>query len=181
MASRNRNIYLVGPVGSGKTTIGSRVAPILGLSFIDLDAELERRTGASVNLIFDVEGEKGFRKRESALLEEISKLNSCLVATGGGSVLAEKNLEVMKKTGAVIYLQTSVKQQLSRLRQDKKRPLLQAPDREKRLEEIAALRNPLYESVADVVFPGRNRNVSQVAQRLSEVILAYLNTLPSDE
>lgn len=176
MPPRKTNVYLVGPMGSGKTTIGSRVAPMLGMSFIDLDAELERRTGASVNLIFDVEGEKGFRERESRLLEELSEMESCLIATGGGSVLREDNRKAMRKSGVVVYLSTSVGQQLSRLRQDKKRPLLQTPDRERRLEEMALQRNALYEELADIVFPSQNRSVNRVAQQLSNEILSYFQS-----
>ena len=176
MPSRKPNVYLVGPMGSGKTTIGSHTAPLLGLSFIDLDAELERRTGASVNLIFDVEGEKGFRERESRLLKEISRLESCLVATGGGSVLLDENRTLMRKSGVVVYLRTSVRQQLSRLRLDKKRPLLQAPDREQRLEDLAAKRNPIYEELADIVFPSQSRSVTAAAERLSNTLLAYFES-----
>lgn len=180
MPFRKPHVYLVGPMGSGKTTIGSRTAPLLGMSFIDLDAELERRTGASVNLIFDVEGEKGFRERESRLLAELSELESCLIATGGGSVLREDNRRVMRQSGVVVYLRTSVSQQLSRLRQDRKRPLLQTPDREKKLEEMASTRNLLYEELADIVFPSQSRSVKRVAQELAGVILSVLEARQSD-
>lgn len=181
MASRSRNVYLVGPMGSGKTTIGSRAAKGLGMSFIDCDAELEARTGASVNLIFDVEGEEGFRNRETQLLEELSKRQGLLVATGGGSILRECNRNLMNESGVVVYLKTTVKQQLSRLRLDKKRPLLQAPDREQRLTEMARVRNPIYEQLADIVFPSQNRHVSRAAKRLSDAILSYLETAqPTD-
>lgn len=175
MTSRNSNVYLIGPMGSGKTTIGNRVARLLGMAFIDCDTELESRTGASVNLIFDVEGEEGFRKRETDLLEELSMMQSTLIATGGGAVLKPRNRELMSKSGTVVYLRTSVGQQLSRLRQDKKRPLLQTPDREKRLAKMAKIRNPIYEELADIVFPSQNQNVSRVAKRLSGIILSYLN------
>ncbi|HKJ17834.1 MAG TPA: shikimate kinase AroK [Xanthomonadales bacterium] len=175
MTSLNSNVYLIGPMGSGKTTIGNRVARLLGMAFIDCDAELESRTGASVNLIFDVEGEEGFRKRETDLLEELSTKQSMLIATGGGAVLRQRNRELMSASGAVVYLRTSVAQQLSRLRQDKKRPLLQAPDREERLTKMAKIRNPIYEELADIVFPSQNQNVSRVAKRLSGIILSYLN------
>ncbi len=174
MRAGDANIYLVGPMGSGKTTIGSRVAKQLGMVFIDCDAELESRTGASVNLIFDVEGEEGFRKRETELLEELSGRSSTLIGTGGGAVLKQRNRELMKNSGVVVYLKTSVGQQLSRLRLDKKRPLLQAPDREERLAQLAKIRNPIYEELADIVFPSQNRNVSKVSKRLSDVILSYL-------
>lgn len=173
MADREPNIYLVGPMGSGKTTIGRRTAKLLGLEFIDCDTELEARTGASVNLIFDIEGEEGFRERESRLLDEIGKRGGCVVATGGGSVLRDRNRELMKGTGLVVYLQTSVAQQLKRLRLDKQRPLLRTEDREQRLNAMAEARNPVYESLADIVFPGQSRSVPQAAQRLSDAIRAY--------
>lgn len=173
MADREPNIYLVGPMGSGKSTIGRRTAKLLDLEFIDCDSELEARTGASVNLIFDIEGEEGFRERESGLLEEIGKRGGCLVATGGGSVLRDGNRDLMKSTGLVVYLQTSVAQQLKRLRLDKKRPLLQTEDREERLNAMAETRNPIYESLADIVFPSQSRSVSQAAHRLSQAILGY--------
>lgn len=173
MADRKPNVYLIGPMGSGKTTIGRRAAELLGLTFVDCDAELESRTGASVNLIFDVEGERGFRKRETKLLEELSNRLSCLVATGGGAILCERNRKNMKRTGLVVYLETSVAQQLKRLRLDKKRPLLQTPDREERLAALAEQRNPIYEELADIVFPSRSRSVHTAAKRLSDTILSY--------
>ncbi|MDX1554738.1 MAG: shikimate kinase, partial [Xanthomonadales bacterium] len=147
------NVYLVGPMGSGKTSIGRRAAEQLGLQFFDCDDELEARTGASVNLIFDIEGEEGFRERETAMLRELSERRGCLVATGGGCVLRPENRRIMKETGLVVYLRTSVAQQLRRLRLDKNRPLLQTPDREQRLRALAEVRNPIYEEVADIDFP----------------------------
>ena len=173
MPDRKPNVYLVGPMGSGKTTIGRNAAELLGLTFVDCDSELESRTGASVNLIFDVEGERGFRSRETKMLEELSKRPGCLVATGGGAVLSERNRENMKRTGLVVYLETTVEQQLKRLRLDKKRPLLQTPDRKERLAALAVQRNPIYEELADIVFPSRSRSVQTAAKRLSNAILSY--------
>lgn len=173
MPAGKSNVYLIGPMGSGKTTIGKHTAELLGLSFLDCDTELESRTGASVNLIFDIEGEEGFRERETRLLEEVSKWRRCLIATGGGSVLREENRRIMKHTGIVVYLETSVPQQLKRLRMDKKRPLLQTRDREKKLITLAEKRNPLYRELADIVFPTRNRSIHLSAERLSQAILSY--------
>ena len=170
------NVYLVGPMGSGKTTIGKRVASKLGLEFLDCDSILESRTGASVNLIFDVEGEEGFRERESALLRELSARRGCLIATGGGCILRPENRALMKRTGMVVYLRTSVAQQLKRLRLDKSRPLLQAPDRRERLEAMAEKRNPLYEEVADIVFPSQRRSIALAVERLSGTILSYFES-----
>ncbi len=173
MTHRKPLIYLIGPMGSGKSTIGRRVADLLGTEFLDCDSELEARTGASVNLIFDVEGEEGFRERETRLLEELAGGENCLVATGGGAVLREENRRIMKQSGVVVYLQTSVQKQLERLRQDRSRPLLQTANRERRLKEIAEVRNPLYLETADIVFPSQNRSVPLAAKRLSETLLSY--------
>lgn len=173
MASAKPNVYLVGPMGSGKTTIGRQAAELLGLSFVDCDCEIESRTGASVNLIFDIEGEEGFRERETRLLEEVAKRRNCLVATGGGAVLREENRRTMRRSGIVVYLETSVPQQLRRLRLDKQRPLLQTRDREQKLIALAEDRNPLYHELADIVFPTRNRSIQLSAERLSQAIQSY--------
>ena len=178
MALEKSNVYLVGPMGSGKTTIGQHTARLLGLSFLDCDTELESRTGASVNLIFDIEGEEGFRERETRLLEEVSNWRQCLIATGGGAVLRKENRRIMKDTGVVVYLETSVPQQLRRLRMDKKRPLLQTRDREKKLKALAEVRNPIYQELADIVFPTANRSISMAAKRLSGAIRSYWDAIP---
>lgn len=167
------NIYLIGPMGSGKTTIGQRLARILCLDFFDSDRELEGQTGASVNLIFDIEGEKGFRERETRVLETVTSRKNILLATGGGAILLAENRELLDRSGLVVYLQTSVKQQLNRLRRDRSRPLLQKGNREKKLTELAAARNPLYEELADIVFPSQNRGPAVAAKQLAHLILSY--------
>jgi len=171
-ADDGRRVFLVGPMGSGKTTLGRRAAARLGLAFLDCDEEIEARTGASVNLIFDIEGEAGFRRRESAMLAELGQRNDVLVATGGGVVTVEENRRLLRRAGLVIWLRTSVAQQLRRLELDRKRPLLQAPDRRARLEALAEARDPLYEEVADRVFRSRERGVARVAQALAAEIEA---------
>jgi shikimate kinase len=173
MADDARNVFLVGPMGSGKTTIGQRLAGLLGLDFVDCDRELEAHTGASVNLIFDVEGEEGFRSREAALLRELAARDDIVLATGGGVVIDAGNRAVLKDRGLVVYLKTSVDQQLRRLSRDRTRPLLQTPDRRRRLQQMAEQRNPLYEDVADIEFPARNRNADVVARQLADVIRAH--------
>jgi shikimate kinase len=170
---KGSNIYLIGPMGSGKTTIGQRVATRLKMDFHDCDRELEKLTGASVNLIFDVEGESGFRDRESKMLQDLTSRRNVLIATGGGAVLREENREMLKLTGMVVYLQTSVSQQLQRLRRDRSRPLLQEGDRKEKLSGLAAARNPIYEELADLVYPSRNRSPDIAAQSLTEAILSY--------
>jgi shikimate kinase len=157
-------------MGSGKTTLGRRVAEQLGLQFIDCDEEIERRTGASVNLIFDIEGEAGFRTRETALLRELSKRDDVLIATGGGVVKTEENRALLRERGLVVWLPATVKQQLRRLEKDRKRPLLQAPDRQERLEKLAKERNPLYAEVAHLTYRSRDRNVERAAQDLASVL-----------
>ena len=164
------NVYLVGPMGSGKTTLGRKVAAALGLEFLDCDQEIEQRTGASVNLIFDVEGEDGFRERETDLLREISQRQGLLVATGGGVVMRPGNRQLLRDSGFVVWLRTPVAHQIDRLSRDKSRPLLQAPDREQRLHKLAEQRDPLYRELADLVFDSSHRHVGRVAERLSAEI-----------
>lgn len=149
-------IFLIGPMGSGKTTVGRQLARLLGMDFLDLDLELQDRCGVEVSVIFDIEGETGFRQRESALLDELTRRDGLVLATGGGSVLNEDNRRLLSERGLVVYLQTSVDQQLKRLERDKQRPLLQAPDRRTRLREMAERRNPIYESCAHLVVSSAN-------------------------
>ena len=158
-------------MGSGKTTIGKQLAELLMLEFYDCDHELETQTGASVNLIFDVEGEKGFRIRESRLLEELTSKSGILLATGGGVVTSEENRALLRARGFVVYLKTSIENQLRRLSQDKSRPLLQSEDRAQRLLDLARVRNPLYESTADLVYSARNQSVKSTAKELHSAIL----------
>lgn len=159
MGRPERNIFLIGPMGSGKTSIGQRLADMFELEFLDCDHELEERTGASVSLIFDVEGEEGFRERETRMLEELSAREGVLIATGGGVILRERNRELLRERGLVVYLNTPVSWQLRRLRRDKSRPLLQTPDRKEKLMRLAEERNPLYAELADIEFPARNRSL----------------------
>lgn len=173
MESPVNNIFLVGPMGSGKTTIGQRVAALLGLEFLDCDHELEAHTGASVNLIFEIEGEQGFRERESRMLEQLSARSGVLIATGGGVVIREENRELLRERGLVVYLKTSVSQQLKRLRRDKSRPLLQTEDRKEKLLRLAEQRDPLYQAVADIEFPARNRSADSAAAELAKTIRNY--------
>jgi shikimate kinase len=161
------NLFLVGPMGAGKSTIGRRLAAHFGLPFIDLDEEIERRNGVSVALIFEVEGEAGFRCRESRLIEELSCRDGVVLATGGGAVLADANRRMLHDRGFVLYLSATVTQQLSRLARDVKRPLLQAPDRRERLDAMAAQRNPLYEEIADLTVTGTNTAVAQTARQIA--------------
>jgi len=173
MNNRSTNVYFIGPMGAGKTTIGQRVAKHLGLEFLDCDQELEAQTGATVSLIFDVEGEQGFRERETRMLEQMTERQGVLIATGGGAVLRERNRALLRRSGLVVYLSTSVAQQLRRLNRDRTRPLLQTDDRKEKLKRLAAQRNPLYQELADIEYPSQNRNVDVAARALAEVIRSH--------
>lgn len=176
MSGKPSNIILVGPMGSGKTTLGRRLAQHLGWSFVDCDEEIERQTGASVNLIFDIEGEPGFRERETRMLKQLSQRSEHVIATGGGAVLSAGNRRLLARQGLVIWLKTSVQQQLRRLQQDRKRPLLQAPDREDRLEKMAAARNPLYAELADLTFTTSQRGLKTVSAELFQLVTNHMQT-----
>lgn len=172
-ALRRQSLVLIGPTGAGKTTIGRKLAHFLHLPFYDVDEELEKSTGVSVNLIFDIEKESGFRQRESRMLEALLKRPAAVIATGGGVVVTENNRQLLKNHPAlVIYLQTSVERQLQRLSHDKRRPLLQVPDREHRLQEMARIRNPLYESVSDLTITTGNGSPQRMAREVLEQLKA---------
>jgi shikimate kinase len=164
------NLILVGPMGAGKTSIGRRVAERLGLRFVDADVELEAQTGASVNTIFELEGEAGFRARERLLLAELCAAPGQVIATGGGAVLDAENRRTLARHGFVVYLRTSIERQLQRLQRDRSRPLLRAPDRRQRLEQLAAQRGPLYREIADLEFESEHVGVGSAV----EVLLAQL-------
>jgi len=178
MSDSKNNVFLIGPMGSGKTTIGHRLAGKLGLSFYDSDHEIEAHTGASVNLIFDIEGEAGFRKRESRMLRELAARKGVLIATGGGAVLSSSNRSLLRNSGTVVYLQTSVQQQLDRLKRDRTRPLLQSQDKKEKLTKLASERNPLYEELADLVVPARDRNIDSTVNQIAQAIRDYQQGSP---
>ena len=164
------NLILVGPMGAGKTTLGRKLAQHFGLEFHDLDLELEQHTGASVALIFELEGEVGFRSRERGMLERLCRLQGQVLATGGGSVLDPANRDLMRSSGFVVYLPATPAQQLTRLKRDRKRPLLATADRATRLQELAAVRDPLYREVADLVLPESTLAPERATQRAAEAI-----------
>ncbi len=144
------NLFLIGPMGAGKTSIGRRLAAQLGLRFLDLDLEFEARTGASITLTFEIEGEAGFRKRESELLGELVHERGIVLSTGGGAVLDVHNRELLRSNGFVVWLDTGVDTQLERLHADRQRPLLQGANRRENLLHMAERRNPLYAETADL-------------------------------
>jgi shikimate kinase len=161
------NLVLVGPMGAGKTTIGRRLAGRLGLRFVDADRQLEELTGASVPVIFECEGEAGFRVRETQVLAELCAGRDQLIATGGGAVLDEANRRVLRARGFVVYLKVGVEQQLRRLARDRTRPLLAGGDRRERLEALAAQRDPLYREVADLTFPCDGLSLASASEQLA--------------
>jgi len=166
-----QNIIFVGPMGAGKTTIGRQIAKALGRTFYDSDKEIEKRTGATIPLIFELEKEAGFRLRESAMIKELlSKDKTIVLATGGGAVLNEKNRKFMTKNGFVIYLCAPLDQLVRRTARDKNRPLLQTKNPKKTIEELLAMRDPLYREVADLVFETDGLAVRQVVTKLQKLL-----------
>ncbi|MAO12383.1 shikimate kinase AroK [Marinobacter sp.] len=144
-------VVLVGPMGAGKSTIGRMLAKELGYRFLDSDRIIEERCGANIPWIFDVEGEDGFRQRETAMLDELSETQGTVLATGGGAVMRPENHALLRKNAVVIYLKTSIEQQVERTRKDRNRPLLQNDDPEGVLRRLFAVRDPLYTKLADIV------------------------------
>lgn len=160
------NIFLIGLMGAGKTTIGRQLAQALGKEFIDSDHEIEARTGVNIPLIFELEGERGFREREAAVIDELTARDNVVLATGGGAVLYEENRQHLKERGTVIYLQASVEQLLERTRKDRNRPLLQTADPEARLQALLTEREPLYLELADRVVRTGQGSVRSVVESI---------------
>lgn len=165
-----RNIIFVGPMGAGKTTIGRQIAKKLERAFFDSDKEIEKRTGASIPLIFELEQEQGFRDRESTMIRELLSRQDIVLATGGGVVLREDNRRQLSDNGLVIYLCAPVEQLVQRTARDSNRPLLQTDDPRKTITDLLAARDPLYRDVADVVFETNGLSVKQVVNKLHKII-----------
>ncbi|MGB1580077.1 MAG: shikimate kinase AroK [Nevskiales bacterium] len=168
-----QNIFLIGPMGAGKTTIGKRLAQLLGMRFVDSDHEVEHRTGVDIPYIFEKEGEAGFRRREAEVIDELTQQQDLVLATGGGVVVTPENRQHLAARGLVVYLHTTVDQQLDRTRKSNKRPLLQTANPRARLEALMAEREPLYREIADLVITTRGRYVRRLAQKVLREIEAY--------
>ena len=166
------NLVFVGPMGAGKTTIGTRVASKLGLRFVDVDHRLEELTGARVPLIFECEGEAGFRAREAALIAELCNDSGLLIATGGGAVLDPANRKRMHERGFVVHLHLDVDAQLARLARDRSRPLLADGDRHAKLTSLATQRDTLYAEIADLRFDSQGPGPHVAAEHLASLITA---------
>ena len=160
------NIFLVGPMGAGKSAVGRQLARSMHLDFADSDDEIENRTGVDISFIFEKEGEEGFRKREVKVIDELSQRQGVVLATGGGAILDPDSRSRLGARGFVIYLYTSVQQQLQRTNRGRNRPLLENGDRERVLEELMAVRDPLYREIADMVVDTDGRRVKEVVSEI---------------
>ncbi len=160
------NIFLIGPMGAGKSSVGKHLASSLNKTFLDSDSELVKRTGADIPLIFEKEGEEGFRHRESGIIDELTARHGIVLATGGGAILNEANRAHLSSRGFIIYLSASTGQILKRTRRDKNRPLLQTPDPAARLDELMAIRGPLYLQLADLTVNTDGCNVHDVVREI---------------
>ena len=170
MENMSGSFFLVGPMGAGKSTIGRQLARCLKLKFIDSDREIEIRTGVDIPLIFELEGESGFRKRERKVIDELTARPGTILATGGGAVMDKLNRQRLASRGHVIYLHTSIEQQLRRTAHDRNRPLLQTANPKRKLQELMELRDPLYREIADWVIETDGCRVRDVVQQIVQKI-----------
>ena len=167
MQSNLNNIVLIGPMGSGKTTVGRRLSEKLGIDFYDADHEIIDKTGVSIDHIFDVEGEVGFRARESVVLEDLCNKPNIVLATGGGAVISKKNRLEISKTGSVIYLLSSVDQILRRTAKSKTRPLLEkSSNKRKTITDIIEARDPLYREIATIIIDTNGKKLNEVIDEI---------------
>jgi len=168
---KRSNIFLIGPMGAGKTTVGKRLADSRGMEFVDSDHEVEARTGVDVAFIFEKEGEAGFRKREKQVVAELTQRSNIVLATGGGTVLDPENRRNLSARGVVVYLHASVDHQYARTERAENRPLLsQSTDRRDTLEQLFAIRDPLYREIADLVLTTDGRNARVLAREIEDYL-----------
>ncbi len=163
MRAKNSNIFIIGPMGAGKTTVGRMLARDLHSDFRDSDHEIEQRTGVRISVIFEIEGEQGFRDREAKMIEELTALEGIVLATGGGAVLSEQNRRYLRTRGCVVYLRAGVDKLLQRTRRDRFRPLLQTGDPREVIQQLLETREPLYKETADLTIDTDDRAARTVA------------------
>src|SRR5215469_6834602 len=166
MLGNSDRVFLIGPMGSGKSAVGKYLARLLRMQFYDSDAEIERRTGVDIPYIFDKEGEAGFRQRERETIEALTAVPRTVLATGGGAILLAENRRVLSERGCVVYLETSVTQQAERVKQGRTRPLLANVDTTTKLKQLMEERSPLYRGIADIVIATDGRRVRVVAEEI---------------
>jgi shikimate kinase len=164
------NIYFIGLMGAGKTTIGRLLAKQLGRDFYDSDVEIERKTGVKIPLIFELEGEDGFRKRETAAIEELTQLNNIVMATGGGAILLPENRALLKANGKIIYLRGKVNDLYQRTRHDKTRPLLQGGNLRQKIERLYIQRDPIYTSLADYIVDTGAQSAVEITHTIEQLL-----------
>ena len=160
------NIFLVGPMGAGKSTVGRQLAKALGRDFFDSDKEIEKRTGVSISWIFEMEGEEGFRIREKKVIDDLSQFKDIVLATGGGTVLSETSRRILRSRGNVVYLSASVEQLLRRTSKDKTRPLLQTNNAKQQIVDLLKARETLYQSVADIELRTGEQSIQNAVSEL---------------
>jgi shikimate kinase/3-dehydroquinate synthase len=180
MLNSTTNIFLVGLMGSGKTTIGRALAKRLNKRFVDADHEIEARTGASIPWIFEIEGEASFRQREADVIRDLTAQEDIVLATGGGAVLNEESRKFLKERGTVVYLRASVNSILQRTSHDRNRPLLQTDDPRARIEELSLQRAPLYQEVAHIIIETGRPNVQSVVQSIISQLPSHFEPLLSE-
>ena len=166
--NKSENVFLVGPMGVGKTTIGRVLADMLGKEFYDSDHEIESSAGADIPWIFDVEGEGGFRLRELKIIDQLTQKKGIVLATGGGAVTEEENRKWLSARGVIVYLHAPLSQQIERTSRDKNRPLLQTPDPAATVRELAQIRDPFYREVADIVIETNRRHPRSISQEIEQ-------------
>lgn len=169
--AEKRNIFLIGPMGAGKSTIGKQIAQQLGMDFFDSDQEIEKRTGADIAWIFDIEGQDGFRLREEKVINELTEKQGIILATGGGSIMSKETRNRLSARGIVVYLETTIEKQMARTQKDKRRPTLQGPETPRNVYEALAKETvPLYEETADITIQTDEQSAKGVANYIIEQV-----------
>lgn len=169
------SIFLIGPMGSGKSAVGRRLAQDLNREFRDSDDVIEQRTGVDIPFIFDKEGEPGFRKRECDIIDELTRETGIVLATGGGAILDAANRQCLASRGVVVYLHATVPEQLRRTRRGRRRPLLETDDREGTLASLMEIRDSLYREIAELIVETDGRRVPSVAREIREKLVSDIN------